>query len=116
MPVRRGRVGTDYGDDSVIYCGRPGVFGNPFVIGETGTREEVISLYRKKIWDAMYRSDGRDMDLMRHIFTLADRVKASESLVLTCWCEETEACHVDELIGMLEYIIKPVGLPTPHLA
>lgn len=29
-----------------VYIGRPGPWGNPFVIGPDGTREEVIEKYR----------------------------------------------------------------------
>lgn len=30
-----------------VFIGRPGPYGNPFVIGRHGTRQEVIELYRK---------------------------------------------------------------------
>lgn len=30
-----------------IYCGRPSVFGNPFIIGRDGTREQVIDKHYK---------------------------------------------------------------------
>ena len=29
------------------YVGRPGVLGNPFVVGRDGSREEVIGKYRR---------------------------------------------------------------------
>lgn len=32
-----------------VFIGRPGPFGNPFVIGRNGTRAEVIALYRQYI-------------------------------------------------------------------
>jgi hypothetical protein len=30
-----------------IYVGRPSKFGNPFVIGKDGTRQEVVNKYRE---------------------------------------------------------------------
>ena len=33
-------------DDSMVYIGRGSKWGNPFVIGADGTREEVIAQYR----------------------------------------------------------------------
>jgi len=30
-----------------VYCGRPSIYGNPFVIGKDGTREQVIEKYRE---------------------------------------------------------------------
>lgn len=32
-----------------VFIGRPGPFGNPFVIGRNGTRAEVVALYRQYI-------------------------------------------------------------------
>lgn len=29
-----------------VYCGRGSIFGNPYVIGKDGTREQVITRYR----------------------------------------------------------------------
>jgi len=30
-----------------VYIGRPSRFGNPFVVGRDGTRDECIALYRQ---------------------------------------------------------------------
>lgn len=32
--------------DEAVYIGRPSVWGNPFVIGKDGTRDEVIAKYQ----------------------------------------------------------------------
>lgn len=32
-------------DDYDVYIGRPSLFGNPFIVGVDGTREEVIKKY-----------------------------------------------------------------------
>ncbi len=36
------------------YIGRPSRLGNPFVIGQDSTREQVIELYRRWIWQQMH--------------------------------------------------------------
>lgn len=36
-------------DDYDVYIGRPSLFGNPFIIGKDGTRNEVIEKYHKWI-------------------------------------------------------------------
>jgi hypothetical protein len=67
-----------------IYIGRPSKWGNPFIIGKHGTREEVILKYRNYILHspvllmALPELRGRD---------------------LICWCAP-EACHGDVLLEL----------------
>ena len=35
-----------------VFIGRPSKWGNPFIIGKDGDREEVIALYRKYLWES----------------------------------------------------------------
>jgi hypothetical protein len=69
-----------------VYIGRPSLYGNPFVIGRDGTREEVIEKYR--IW----------------ILTQPDLIeKAKQELkdkVLGCFCKPL-ACHGDVLVELI---------------
>jgi hypothetical protein len=64
-----------------VYIGRPSIWGNPFVIGRDGTREEVITKYRAWV--------VRQPHLMAQIHTLRGKR-------LGCWCAP-EACHGDVL-------------------
>jgi hypothetical protein len=63
-----------------IYVGRPSKWGNPFVIGKDGTREEVIARYRE--WIA-YRAPET-----------FDELRGKD---LVCWCAP-KACHADVLL------------------
>ena len=36
--------------DGSVYIGRPSKWGNPFVIGKDGTRDEVIKKYEEYLW------------------------------------------------------------------
>jgi hypothetical protein len=69
-----------------VYIGRPSKWGNPFVIGEDGTREEVIKKYEEWI-------RGRP-DLLNDISELKDKV-------LGCWCSP-QSCHGDVLVKILK--------------
>lgn len=69
-----------------VYIGRPEKWGNPFVIGEHGTRDFVIIKY--KLWL------NTRPDLLRDIPTLKGKT-------LGCWCENT-ACHGEVLITLSE--------------
>src|SRR5215510_11077505 len=74
-----------------VYIGRPSLLGNPFRIGENGTRAEVISLYRAWLW----RQIKLRGDVYEELKRLAARAKNGD-LVLICWCKPAN-CHGDIL-------------------
>ena len=65
------------------YIGRPSKFGNPFVIGQHGTRADVIAKYETWLFSqpALVEACKRELK--------------GKSLV--CWCAPL-ACHGDVLI------------------
>lgn len=67
--------------DYDVYVGRPTIWGNPFIIGKDGTREQVIELYRKHVLSSE--------DLMKQIPMLFGKR-------LGCWCAP-KRCHADVL-------------------
>lgn len=71
-----------------VYIGRPSKWGNPFVIGEDGTREDVIALYREYV---LMRAD-----LIRALPELKDKV-------LGCWCHP-QSCHGDVLAELADKV------------
>lgn len=66
-----------------VYIGRPNKWGNPFVIGKDGTREEVIAKYR--IW----------------LLAQPEKVEAAKRELagkdLVCFCAP-KGCHGDVLL------------------
>ncbi len=64
-----------------VFIGRPSCWGNPFVIGEHGTRKEVIEKYRQWILT--------QPELLRKLPELKGKV-------LGCFCAP-KACHGDVL-------------------
>ena len=64
-----------------VYIGRPSKWGNPFMIGRDGTREEVIIKYSDYILDQPALL--KDLPLLK-------------SRILGCWCSP-RACHGDVL-------------------
>lgn len=69
-----------------IYIGRGSKWGNPFIIGRDGTREDVISKYEA------------------YIMSRPDLIQALPELInktLGCWCAP-KACHGDILKIMVE--------------
>ena len=67
-----------------VYIGRGSKWGNPFKIGEHGTREEVIALYKAHILDSPTK--------MADLYELKGKI-------LGCWCAPN-ACHGDILVEL----------------
>jgi len=73
-----------------IYIGRPSKWGNPYQIGVSGTRGEVIQMYREDIEDAIVSNPH-----------YLDELKGKD---LVCWCAP-KPCHGDvllELVGAMK--------------
>lgn len=67
-----------------IYIGRPSKWGNPFVIGRDGTREEVIQKYKDYLLG--------NAELMSSLHELRGKN-------LICWCRP-HLCHGDVLLEL----------------
>ena len=64
-----------------VFVGRPSIWGNPYVIGKDGTREEVIAKYKEY--------------LMKDTFLLS-KIKELKGKVLGCYCSPLP-CHAEIL-------------------
>lgn len=73
-----------------VYIGRGSIWGNPFVIGKDGSREEVIEKYRA------YFNNKISNDSLFFNETLNLKNK-----ILGCFCKPL-ACHGDVIVEFLE--------------
>jgi len=71
-----------------VYIGRGSKWGNPFVIGQDGNRQEVIEKYRQYILNKP--------KLLKCLPELADKT-------LGCFCKP-KTCHGDVLVELYEKI------------
>ncbi len=78
------RVGK-HSTGNCIYVGRPSKWGNPFVIGRDGTRDEVIAKYRA--WIVQQPT----------LLAVLHELRGKD---LVCWCAP-ERCHADVLIDLV---------------
>lgn len=69
-----------------VYIGRGSVWGNPFIIGQDGTREEVVERYEEYIL-------GQPK--------LLGRLRELKGRVLGCWCAPLP-CHGDVLARLAD--------------
>jgi hypothetical protein len=72
-----------------VYIGRSSKWGNPFVIGKDGTRDEVIQKY--DVWL------DTQPELLAALPELQDKI-------LGCWCAP-KSCHGHILVARLRLLI-----------
>lgn len=73
-----------------IYIGRPSEWGNPFVIGQDGTREEVVTKYETWLLG--------QPELLAKVPILKDKI-------LGCFCTPLP-CHGDVLVKYADQVDK----------
>jgi len=74
---------TDRLGPNAVRVDRATHWGNPFTIGKHGSREEVIELYRKHLWQ---RLASGDLDKRQ--------LQALQGRDLACWCRP-QRCHAE---------------------
>lgn len=70
--------------EGAAYVGRFTVWGNPFILGLDGTREEVVEKYRERLLASP---------------ALMARLGELRGMDLVCWCAPMP-CHADVLIEL----------------
>lgn len=83
------------------YVGRPFPLGNPFMIGQDGSREEVIEKYRQWLRQ-QWRKGGV---VKEELLCLVEKYKRKGSLVLVCHCAPLP-CHADVIKSAIEGIVR----------
>lgn len=81
-----------------VYIGRPNIFGNPFIEGRDGTRDECVAKYRP-YFKERYTRDGI---FRTAVHKLANQAKDGE-LVLVCWCDPLP-CHGHVIRDFIQYL------------
>ena len=87
------------------YMGRPGVLGNPFVVGRDGSRQEVIGKYRRWLWRRLQEPRSPQERELRRLLAQA---RAGE-LELLCWCHPLP-CHAEVVRGAVLWLAGVEGL------
>jgi len=78
---------TDKIPPEAIYVGRPSKWGNPYVIGKDGSRENVIRLYKE------------ELEQSPALQYLRDALPELSGKDLVCWCAPLP-CHADILLEL----------------
>ncbi len=81
-------------DEPDVYIGRGSIFGNPYVIGRDGTREEVIARYKNEWFPFLLK----DKIFKQALLNLKDKK-------IGCFCKsphEFVSCHGDVIKEWLD--------------
>ena len=82
-------IGNKHHKDAGEYIGRGSPLGNKFIIGEHGTREEVVASYKSHLNKAIQLGEAniiQELDRLAHILVDTKR------LTLVCYCAP-KLCH-----------------------
>ena len=85
-------VVNKYKEEYDIYIGRGSKWGNPYVIGEHGTREDVIDTFRIYLWEQMKSGRITKEDLLE-----------LDGKRLGCF-SKPQACHGDVIAKAVEWV------------
>lgn len=98
IPVKTTKVvNRDCGDAFDVYIGRRGPWGNPFIIGKDGERNDVIEKYKKYFYETLINDPSRK-----------DAIMELKGLRLGCHCKP-HACHGDVIAEYLNKIETKLG-------
>lgn len=86
MPTLKRRIVHCKREPFDVYIGRPSKWGNPFVIGKDGDRDEVIRKYEKYV---------------RNSPALLASLSELRGKVLGCWCYPLH-CHGEVLLKLIK--------------
>ena len=73
---------------NTVKVARPTTWGNPYKIGEDGTRAEVIELFKRSLLTGKGRVSYSVGDVRREL----------AGFNLACWCKLDQGCHADVLL------------------
>ncbi|RVK61911.1 DUF4326 domain-containing protein [Sinorhizobium meliloti] len=82
-----------------VHVGRPGPWGNPFIVGKDGDAAYCVDLYKALL--AGFLRVGADPDiaaLERTRRFVAENVDELRGKNLACWCKPGAPCHADVLV------------------
>ena len=76
-------------------------WGNPFVVGEHGTRAECVDLFAMLCAGRVCLSHGPEPDIqLQYIHQMHADMEELRGKNLACWCPPDAPCHADRLLKL----------------
>ncbi|MDI7864338.1 DUF4326 domain-containing protein [Rhizobiaceae bacterium n13] len=84
-----------------VHVGRPGPWGNPFVVGKHGDAAYCVDLYKALLAGLLRDCPDPDIEaLERTRRFVADNLGELRGKNLACWCRPGAPCHADVLLEL----------------
>ena len=84
--------------ENAVNCARPGPWGNPFVVGRDGTREDCVRLHKTLMCGYVCLTCKATIEeqkaALEYSVAHIDELRGKD---LACWCKG-KPCHCDTLI------------------
>ena len=85
--------------NNTVKVDRTTPWGNPFVVGQHGTREECVDLFCKMLAGLICLTEGpkpeAQLDYLKHVKAHLAELRGRN---LACWCPPGTPCHADVLL------------------
>lgn len=94
--------------DNTIYVGRGSKWGNPFIVGEHGTRSYCVELFNLLCRGYLCVSvDTLCAEAQQSlVHNIKSNIKELKGKNLACWCrDDGKPCHADTLLVLANNII-----------
>ena len=84
---------------NTVNVARPSKWGNPFIVGQDGSRERCVALYRALAEGFLCRSDDEHIACQKAAYLAMQHARtALRGKDLACWCPLNAPCHADVLL------------------
>ncbi|RWC29812.1 MAG: DUF4326 domain-containing protein [Mesorhizobium sp.] len=84
-----------------VHVGRPGPWGNPFVVGKHGDAAYCVDLYKALLAGLLRVRADPDLEALgrtrQFVAENADELRGKN---LACWCKPGHPCHADVLLDI----------------
>lgn len=87
---------------NTVYVGRPSPWGNPFVVGTHGTREQCVELYKVLLsGHLMISSTSEHIAEQERVLRYVDKhYRELKGRNVSCFCPIDKPCHADVLLAL----------------
>ncbi|WP_026618308.1 hypothetical protein M728_000343 [Ensifer sp. WSM1721] len=88
-------------DLEAVHVGRPGPWGNPFVVGKHGDAAYCVDLYKALLAGLLRVGADPDLEALERTRRFAaENVDELRGKNLACWCRPGAPCHGDVLLEL----------------
>jgi len=95
---------------NTVYVGRPGPWGNPFVVGVQGSQAKCVELFRMLLSGHIALGYGIVEEQEKYYEYAKKHIHELRGKNLACWCREGAPCHGDVLLAAANQL-KPLFIP-----